>query len=415
MTAKQHYFINLNYPYSNSWDKLQNHMNITLQNVHYSIANSIRRAIMSMVETTGFRALPYEHSTIKVEANDTYLNNEIIKHRISMVPVYVPDDFDLDDYEFIIDEVNNSNLVTMVDTSNFKIRKISTNTMLSEKEVRAIIPPDENTGDFIPIVKLKPKYYTDLAVAELADVPQNITVPNSEPVRLKLTAKLVRATSQENGHFSPVCTCAYGNTIDEEIINEMENKYIAETNAHNAKLGLSAIDDDILRRRFQINERYRYYKMDEYGEPNSFDFVIESIGQYRPMELIHRGILALIIKLNDFIEAVRTRNEILVKISPSMSIVNGFELLSLDMDDTLGNIIHCFIMNNCCLYELGNARTMESITYNRVHQLKQEVLFTGRCLKMSIDETIESVFIPTCEALVIHLKDIDADLKKAYV
>ena len=411
---KEHHFINLNYPHQDKWNKGKRLMNITLQNVHYSVANSIRRAIMSMVETTGFRALPYEHATINIEENDTYLNNEIIKHRISMIPVYVPDDFDLDDYEFIIDERNNTNLVIMVDSSHFKIRKISTNTMLSDKEVRAIIPANELTGDFIPIVKLKPKYYTDLGVAELSEVPRSITIPNTEPICLKLTAKLVRSTSQENGHFSPVCTCAYGNTINEEIIKEMEDKYVVDTNSHNAELGLSAIDDEVLRRRFQINERHRFYKTDDYGEPNSFDFVIETIGQYTPLELIHRGIVALISDMNKFIEAVRTQNEELVEIMPSSTIGNGFEIIANEMNDTLGNIIQCYMVNNCCMYELGEERTLESITYNRVHQLEDRVLFTVRCFKMGMNETIENVFIPTCQALVSHLKDLDEDLKSVY-
>lgn len=414
-STKQHYFTNLNFPDQDKWNKDKNKMTITLQNVHYSVANSLRRSIMSMVETTGFRALPYEHSTIQVEKNDTYLNNEIIKHRISMIPVFVADDMDLDDYEFIIDETNNTNMIQMVDASHFKIRRISTNTMMKEDEVRRILPANSLTGDFIPIVKLKPKYYTDLGVNELSEVPRNITVPNTTPISLKLTAKLTRSSGLENGHFSPVCTCAYGNTIDQDIIKQKEDEYIVSTNAKNAELGLSAINDDILRRRFQINEVYKYYKMDEYGEPNSFDFVIESIGQYTPIELIHRGLLALINEIEKFIEAVRTRNTELVDVKPSTTIGNGFEILANSMNDTLGNIIQCYLVNNCCLYDLGDDRSLESVTYNKVHQLEDRVLFTVRCLKMNNDETINKVIIPNCQALVSHLKELDTDLHNAYI
>lgn len=413
--VKEHYFINLNFPEQEKWNKDKNKMTITLQNVHYSVANSLRRSIMSMVKTTGFRALPYEHATIQVEKNDTYLNNEIIKHRISMIPVYVPDDMDLDDYEFSIDETNNTNTIQMVDSSHFKIRRISTNTMLKESEVRNILPSDILTGDFIPIVKLKPKYYTDLGVNELSAVPSNITVPNTTPISLKLTAKLVRSNAMENGHFSPVCTCAYGNSIDQEIIKQKEDEYVVATNARNAELELSAIDEETLRRRFQINEVYKYYKMDEYGEPNSFDFIIESIGQYTPIELIHRGLLALISETEKFIEAVRTRNTELVDIKPSTTIGNGFEILAKSMNDTLGNIIQCYLVNNCCLYDLGDERTLESITYNKIHQLEDKVLFTIRCLKMNMEDTIEKVFIHHCNGLITHLRELDTDLHSAYI
>jgi DNA-directed RNA polymerase subunit L len=415
MAAKEHYFINLNFPDQDKWNKDKNKMHITLQNVHYSVANSLRRSIMSLVKTVGFRALPYEHSTINIEKNDTYLNNEIIKHRVSMIPVYVADDMELDDYEFIIDEVNNTNTIQMVDTSHFKIRRISTNTMLKESEVRRILPPNTLTGDFIPIVKLKPKYYTDLGMRQLNEVPSNITVPNTTPISLKLTAKLVRSNGMENGHFSPVCTCAYGNSIDQTVIKQKEDEYVSETNRKNAELGLSAIDEEVLRRRFQINEVYKYYKTDDYGEPNSFDFVIESIGQYTPIELIHRGFLELITEMDKFIEAVRTRNTELVDVKPSKTIGNGFEIIAKDMNDTLGNIIQCYLVNNCCLYDLGDKRTLESITYNKVHQLEDKVLFTVRCLKKGIDETISDVFLKGCEELVVHLKELDADLHNAYI
>jgi len=412
--AKQHYFTNLDFPYAKTWDKEKEHMTITMQNVHYSIANSIRRSIMSMVNTIGFRALPYEQATIIVEKNDTYLNNEIIKHRISMIPVYVEDDFELDDYEFIIDEVNNTNLIQLITTENFKIKRISTNSFLSEKDVRSILPADPNTGEFIPIVKLKPKYYTDLGVKELADVPKNITVPNSTPISIKLTAKLVKSNGLENAHFSPVCTCAYRNTIDESIIAQKESEYVIETNKHNAELGLSAIDDEVLRRRFRINELYRYYKTDEYGEPNSFDFTIESVGRDKPLLLIHKGITELVIRLDDFIQDLNTRNTEKIVVYPSATIGNGFEIKSLDMDDTLGNIIHCHLVNNCCLYDLEDKRSIESVTYNKTHPLENNVLFTVRNLKSGTDETVNTI-VDECRKLSEFLKNLNQDLEKIYI
>lgn len=410
--TKQHYFANLHFPEK---DINKNLMKITLQNVHYSVANSIRRAIMSMVSTVGFRALPYDKATINIEKNDSDLNNEIIKHRVSMIPVFVDDDFDLDDHEFIIDETNNSNIIKMVDSSNFKIRKISTNTFLSDKEVKQILPPDELTGDYIPIVKLKPKYYTDLGTAELSEVPKSITIPNIEPISLKLNAKLVRSTSMENGHFSPVCTCSYGYTIDEDLAAEKAKEYIKETNSKNASLGLSAEDPEKLRRRFNINEKFKHFVMDDYGEPNSFDFTIESIGQYTPIELIHRGTLALIMDLEKFANNLKTRNTEFLKITSSANISNGFEIVAEEMNDTLGNIIHCYIVNTCCLYDLGENRTLNSITYNKIHQLSDRILFTVRCLKLNMDETMDQIIIPGIEGLINHLRNIDDDLKSVYV
>lgn len=415
MNKDEHYFINLNFPYSDTWDKDKNYMNITLQNVHYSIANSLRRSMMSMIKTVGFRSLPYNNTTINIEKNNTYLNNEIIKHRISMIPVYINDDIDIDDYEFIIDEENNTNVIKMLDSSYIKIHKISTNTYLSEKETRKILPPDPITNNFIPIVKLKPKYYTDLGTTELREVPKHINIPNITPISLKLCAKLVKSNAFENAHFSPVCTCSYGYTIDEDIIDEKESEYIKNTNSENINLGLSAIDEDILKRRFYNNEIYQYYRKDEHNEPISFDLTIESIGPIKPLHILHKGLTELINRVKIFIENIKTKNIDKVEIYPSKKIRNGFEIKYLDMDDTLGNMLQCYLVNKLCMYHLGNDRKVESITYNKIHPLENIVLFTIRNLKNNMDNTINDYIIPSCHDLINHLTELDEDLNNIYI
>lgn len=414
---KVNYFSNLDFPHSEKWNKNRNYAKITIQNVHYSVANSLRRSIMSLVPTIGFRALPYENSTIEVEENNTYLNNEIIKHRISMIPVMMTDNIldNYEDYEFIIDEENNTNMIKLVDTSHFKIRKISTNTMLKEEEVRKILPPNEITNNFIPIVKLKPKYFTNLGVKNLNDIAKDIKIPNNHPIKFKLKARLVKSNGLENGHFSPVCTCAYGYTVDETIIQEAEDNYVNEVNANNKKLGLSEIEEDILRRRFKINETHKYNIKDEYGDPCSFDFIIESIGQYTPLELIHQGLLYLINNLDTFMNDLKLRNENRLLLYPSKSLINGIEVKVNDMNDTLGNLIHCHMIKNLCMFDLKENKKLETFTYNKIHPLKEEVLFTIRPVNTNMDDTINNIIIPELNELINHLKDIDNNLKQIYI
>ena len=211
---------NIQYPFQDKWDKDKNHVTFTLKNVHYSLANAIRRCAISDVETIGFRSEPSKYSSVKISRNDTILNNQQISHRIAMVPINVGNlsRFDVDDYEFILDEVNTTNSVKVVTTQHFKVRRISTNKFLSETEVKQLLPPSTLSGDYIPIVKLEPKYYTNIETTP--DLSKNISeaikVPVSESVGLSLTAKCVKSTGVENGHFSPISVCVYGNTRDNE-------------------------------------------------------------------------------------------------------------------------------------------------------------------------------------------------------
>ena len=90
---------------SNKGDELK----FTLSNVNVSIANSIRRTILSDIPTVVFKTAPYEENKANILVNTSRLNNEIIKQRLSCIPIHVPDimRFPLKDYLL---EVNVENI-----------------------------------------------------------------------------------------------------------------------------------------------------------------------------------------------------------------------------------------------------------------------------------------------------------------
>ena len=57
-------------------------LTFTLSGVNVSLANAIRRIIISEIPTVVFRTTPYEKNRVKIEINSTRMNNEIIKQRI---------------------------------------------------------------------------------------------------------------------------------------------------------------------------------------------------------------------------------------------------------------------------------------------------------------------------------------------
>ena len=102
---KTNHITNIRYPYAKTWDKHNYYVEFELGNIQTSMANAIRRLMISDVETVGFRTEPYKACQINVIHNDTPLHNQFVLHRISMIPISVvnPDKFDVDDYLFIID------------------------------------------------------------------------------------------------------------------------------------------------------------------------------------------------------------------------------------------------------------------------------------------------------------------------
>ena len=66
-------------------------MTFTLSGVNVSIANSIRRTILSDIKTVVFKTTPYEENKCKIIENTTRFNNEILKQRLSCVPIHISD------------------------------------------------------------------------------------------------------------------------------------------------------------------------------------------------------------------------------------------------------------------------------------------------------------------------------------
>lgn len=416
MTSKKEKSItNIQYPYHNKWDNDKTHVTFTLQNVHYSLANAIRRCAISDVETIGFRSEPPKYSSIKISRNDTILNNQQISHRIAMVPVNVGNlaRFDIDDYEFILDEVNTTNSVKVVTTQHFKVRRISTNKFLSESDVRQLMPPSTLSGDYIPIVKLEPKYYTNIETAP--DLSKNISeaikVPVSESVGITLTAKCVKSTGVENGHFSPISVCVYGNTRDTEKVRKGELEYIEQKNAEATANGLSLLGDEKLRRRFNLNEVQRFYQVDEYGDPNSFDFKMESVGVIPPLIIMERSISMLVDKINNLVQNLSNPTEGKLEIKPTLNMGNGFEVIVEGEDDTLGNMVQSYLTRMFADYSLSpEERKLIAITYHKTHPLKRQIRFSIKPVENDFSLCIENVIIPGCNSIIRILNNIKLEL-----
>ena len=71
----------------------------TLSGVNVSLANAIRRTILSDIPLVVFRTTPYEQNKANIIANTSRLNNEILKQRLSCIPIHIKD---IDDFHFCL-------------------------------------------------------------------------------------------------------------------------------------------------------------------------------------------------------------------------------------------------------------------------------------------------------------------------
>jgi len=246
----------------------------TISNINVSLANALRRTILSQIPIVVIRSHPYEKNDVTIHVNTTRLNNEILKQRLSCIPIYIRDQLSeevLKEYEIVIDKKNTSDVVEFITTEDFKI--IHRGKELADDVAHKIFPPDTFTKDYILFARLRPKISNDL--------------PGEE---LKITAKLSVGNAQENGMFNVASTCSYRMTPDIPRQSDIWGKKASELE----KKGITGEAIEFEKKNWFLDEGKRIYLKD------SFEFILETLGIFSSKELIKIAIKIINEKLSVF-------------------------------------------------------------------------------------------------------------------
>ena len=99
-----------------------NVLSFTINSINVSYANAIRRVILADLPTVVFRTIPHEKNDATFHINTCRLNNEILKQRLSCIPVHISDlETPIQDYIVEIDVNNDTDAIIYVTTADFKI------------------------------------------------------------------------------------------------------------------------------------------------------------------------------------------------------------------------------------------------------------------------------------------------------
>tara|TARA_Y100000768_G_scaffold388081_1_gene382017 strand:- start:404 stop:1534 length:1131 start_codon:yes stop_codon:yes gene_type:complete len=286
-------------------------LRFTLSDINVSLANALRRIILSEIPTIVFRTTPHDKNKSTIFTNTSRLNNELIKQRLSCIPIHISDtDFPYEDYIVQINVKNDTNIIKYVTTKDFKIKNIKNDTYLSEAQTREIFPPDFISGDYINFVRLRP---------QLSD-----TIPGEE---LNMECLFDIGTAKQDSAFNIVSTCAYGYTPDAVKINEVWTEKAREMKSN----GMNNEEIEYSRKDWLLLEAKRYYKQD------SFDFTIESVGQFKNISIIQKAANIMKQKLKTFSSVLQSNISI---ITPSdTTIENSYDIKLENEDYTLGKVL----------------------------------------------------------------------------
>ena len=416
--SKTDHITNIRYPYAKTWDKQNFYVEFEIGNVNTSMVNGIRRTIISDVKTVGFRTEPYEAGQVNIIANDTPLHNQFVLHRISLIPIHIakPEKFDVDDYLFIIDLVNDTNSIIDITTENFKIKRISTNKFLPQEEVKNFFPPDPITGDYILIDRLRPKYFVPsktLSQEVVDEMGKVFTKKTEDKMRFHIEGKACISNGKENGHFCPTSCSAYINKVDETKAKLGLKNYIDKQLEIAKDTNVTPMTTEQLTRRFDLTEKPRYFYTNNKDEPNVFTFKIETVGVIPPLIIFHRSIDILKEKINNFVSNLINNNEDVITINPSSQLNGGYDIIIKDEDDTLGNILQTHL---CLLYAdytiPKEQRKLQFIGYKRPHPLENHIILALHgSSNEKINTLISDIIKPGCQQIIKVFNKIQSELE----
>ena len=293
-------------------------LDFTIEGINVSFINGIRRTILSDIPTLVFHCFPHDQNDADIHTNTTRLNNEVLKQRLSCIPIHISD-ASLPYKELVVEinMKNESENTIDVTTEHFKIKNISSGKYLQESAVRKIFPPCPITGDYIVFARLRPKVST--------------IAPGEE---LSISAKMSLHTASEDGTFNVASTCAYKFTVDKMKQDEIWQNKLAEISAE------EKADPDVLallQQNWYNHEGLRYFKKD------SFDFKLETIGVYTNEELVQKACEILIQKLKNIHDTIEDAGIIEKSIS---TIPNSVDIKLINTGYTVGKIIEYMLHKN---------------------------------------------------------------------
>ena len=349
-------------------DESNETLKFTLSNINVSYVNSIRRILLTNIPCIIFKTQPYNENNVEIIVNKTRLNNELIKQRISSIPIHVDDleNFQVDNYIVELQKTNDTNNIIYATSEDLKIKNIKLNSYLETSEVRQIFPPDPITGDYIDIVRLRPKLSESI-----------------EGESIQFVAKLAISTAQEDGVFNVVSTCAYGNTLDAVKIKEVwQEKELSLKEKYSEK------DIEFMKKDWLLLDAKRIFIED------SFDFIIETIGIYSNFKLMELACSLLIKKLYDTLESLKNDDSLIGDAPDTME--NSYIITLKNEDYTVGKILEYCLFSKYFedkkeLKYIGFLKkhphdnfSIIKITYNEINSKDDIILMIEECVNLSV-------------------------------
>lgn len=287
----------------------------TLSGLNVSYVNALRRIILTEIPVNVIHTETYQDNQCNITVNTTRFHNEIIKQRLSSIPIHKTDLMVLpDEYILEVDVINDTDNIMYVTTEHFKIKNKKSGKYVTQDTVREIFPPNKKSSSFIDFIRLKPR---------ISDA-----IPGEQ---IKLTAEFSVNIAKINSMYAVVCKCAYMNTLDSvkisQKLSELEQKLITQE--------VSKEEIEFQKKNYEYLDAHRQYI------PDSFDFVIQSIGIYENVDILRMACTILMKKFQEMVDTID--GDTIRILNSEVTIEHCYDVILDGEDYTMGTILNHII------------------------------------------------------------------------
>lgn len=353
------------------------HLSFEVNGVNVAVVNALRRCIVSHVPTVAFDYNPACHPQqlpqcgILIRANTSPIHNEMLGHRLSLVPIcldekqmaaFVEDPMM---YTFALRVQNDSPDVKLVTTKDINVYDKS-GTPVPSSVRDGLFPACKVTGDHVILTKLNPGLQQD----------------DGGKVELECVASV--GTEYKHSRWCPVSVCYFVNKIDPEAAElALRDRGIQPGSPEAAQ--------------FYTLDALRYYHKNEYGEANAFEFRLESECGLRASFLVHQGLTVALERVRGIRRAIEERNTSKVAIASTAEIAQAsdnptekarstarsqeqdtgglYNIIVSHEDHTSGNLIQAMIYEKNFRRVEKEKSEITYIGYHQPHPLEHCIVF----------------------------------------
>ena len=365
---------------------------------HVTYANTLRRLIMTGIETVSFCAdMTPEGTTtdVTIIKNDTPMTNEMLAHRVGLIPLFVqePLKWNPSAYTFKLSKTGAQDKAIDVTTADFEIyetQEVGQETLEPRKiSTETLFKPDPISGDYVLIARLQPTG---------TDTPQKI----------EIAAKASIGVGRENARFIPVTQCSYEYTRDSDpmrIAQNFERWLITMKKIVPGTVDKSSERYKAFEREFNTMEIARTYLQDDAGEPYSFDFTIETAGVLTIPYIVQRACEVGEAMVSRFVNISTAGENLPDDISiyptpPGDAKMLAFDFMFRHQDHTLGNLLQTWISQN-----MMDGGQVTYVGYKIPHPLRDEMLLRI-AVKDNDEKTARDIIAQACRGCVTLFREM---------